>query len=149
MSNNLKITHYWSILCERSIIDSETNNITLNNIIEEIQVHPKKDGVPIGVDVAKPFPMKCELVSLWENQDSAKSVKISIKIGLFDSNGKQILPKEIPVDLVFEKNRARLRHRVRFEALFFTVPGIYSFRIFGDDGQLLGDSHFELKLQLK
>jgi len=36
-----EIKQIWSILCESSVIDQETNNITLNNIIEEIQISSK------------------------------------------------------------------------------------------------------------
>src|SRR6266542_2525413 len=55
------IEHIWSVLCSRSIIDSETNSISLLDILEQLQIAsaPIPDGGVINVT------FNFELVSLW------------------------------------------------------------------------------------
>ncbi len=49
--------HVWTLLCREAIIDSTTNNITLVNILDQIQVHlielgreEPKGSLPISME---------------------------------------------------------------------------------------------------
>ena len=58
-----KIEHVWSVLCEKSVIDSETNNLSLTNILEEIQISLKEKGIIDSSE--KTVPINFELVTMW------------------------------------------------------------------------------------
>ncbi|PIT93233.1 MAG: hypothetical protein COU06_01050 [Candidatus Harrisonbacteria bacterium CG10_big_fil_rev_8_21_14_0_10_38_8] len=46
------IEHVWTILCDKSVIDKETNNISLFNLIETLTLNPeKKQFKSLSVDV--------------------------------------------------------------------------------------------------
>lgn len=53
----------WSMLCEKPLIDSQTNNVSLINIIEEFSV----PNVPISI------PQPFFIVSLWQRELSDKN----------------------------------------------------------------------------
>jgi len=47
------LEHIWSVLCSRSVIDSETNNVSIQDVIEQITINaePAENGF-------LPFPME-------------------------------------------------------------------------------------------
>jgi len=55
------ITHVWSVLCERSILDSKTNNLILL-VLEQVKAIGR---IPPGHKGKSILPLKAQLVSLW------------------------------------------------------------------------------------
>jgi hypothetical protein len=57
------INHVWSVLCSKSVIDKESNNLSLIDTLEQVNL--------LGVEVGKAalIPLKAELVSLWTRDD--------------------------------------------------------------------------------
>jgi len=48
------IHHRWSIACARAVVDRYTNNISLEHIIEQINIQgplPTENAIPIELDI--------------------------------------------------------------------------------------------------
>jgi hypothetical protein len=79
-----KIKNNLAILCNSSIIDRDSNNVSIFNIIEEINVKPEgifKQNIKGKEEEIIPFPF--EFFSVWErfddiNKDLTTNVKTSI-----------------------------------------------------------------------
>ena len=147
---NKKIENVWSILCEKSVIDSESNNISFTNILEEIQVTPK-EGTKLseGFDSSeKSIPMAFELVTMWKRVGEG-DVKELIRVELVDPNGKSIAFGEHTIEMA--KSLKRLRFRIRFNGLKVTIPGDYRFVVKikqGNTYKEVGFADLEIKIAL-
>lgn len=80
------IQHVWSVLCERSIVDVDTNNITLS-VLEQIKAVHKKVDTKAKL-VALPF--KGQIVSLWQKTNGSTSDVVHYRIRIRDLMGKYI-----------------------------------------------------------
>ncbi|HVZ75856.1 MAG TPA: hypothetical protein VG934_01130 [Candidatus Paceibacterota bacterium] len=133
-----KAKHVWSVLCEKSTIDSDSNNITLFNITEQINipkaisVHvgeaPETDQNPQGIFFNR------ELVTLWRRDTGAEleSFGFDAKIELIDPKGKLLQTMEFSPE--FQHFR-RLRTRINWQILPTTLAGEYLFRVLIRDGK--------------
>jgi len=123
-----KIEHLWSILCEKSVIDQETNNISLTNVLESIQVQIQlaKDVSIEGnlLTAEKALPINFELVTAWRRLGEGE-IKEPARVECFDPNGKLLATYDYKVEMV--KSSERYRFRTRFNGFKFTVPGNYRF----------------------
>jgi hypothetical protein len=94
-------------LCSKSIIDSETNNVSIFNVIEQLNIEAlaeKEDEK----DQKKILPIKCELVSLWIRENIDKPTKGKMEIDLLAPNGERIKGSVTDLDLS-EYPRSRVR----------------------------------------
>lgn len=126
----MKIKHIWSVLCKESIINQDDNLITLNSVLEELNIE-------LGsVDQAKEFklpekfslPINTEIVSLWLKDETVeKQIEGEIEYILVDPNGNKIGLSKTP--FLFPLDKKRFRTRLKIHGLGFTVPGRYLFKI--------------------
>ena len=67
--------HIWSILCRNAIVDKDTNNVSLLNVIERIIFEPKQK---LAENKKLPIPVVEELtlVSLWFSKEKEKNVEM-------------------------------------------------------------------------
>ncbi len=81
------IRHVWSVLCTKSSIDSDTNNISLFEILEQIQVSqfPEPAGDAITV-----VPMPVELVSLWTREPVGEPQQGECRLTMYSPRGKSL-----------------------------------------------------------
>lgn len=120
------IKHIWSVLCQKTIIDSDTNNISLVDILEQLTANvnikdPKNEPKEINV------PINFEVVSFWLKDSAEKVVKADLEIEIIDPEGKVL--KKFPQTLKFPPNIRRLRSRLRIIGLVLTVSGNYIFKV--------------------
>ncbi|MFH1089683.1 MAG: hypothetical protein V1716_04650 [Candidatus Uhrbacteria bacterium] len=92
--NNIK--SIWSILCQESSIDANTNNISLFKVLEEIKFELKTEELDKlkndpNFDPKKPFflPFTSQLIILWKNLSTKKDFEFPVKILLKDPDGKK------------------------------------------------------------
>ncbi|MGD1003428.1 MAG: hypothetical protein ABR884_02535 [Minisyncoccia bacterium] len=145
-----KIEHLWSILCERSLVDEETKNITLTNVLEsmQVQIQLSKD-VTIGGDLftaEKNVPVNFELVTAWKRLEEGE-IKEPVRVECLDPNGKLLATYEYKVEIA--KSLERFRFRTRFNGFKFTVPGNYRFvtKIHQGSGyREVGTTFFDVKI---
>lgn len=148
--DNKNIKHVWSVLCEKSVIDSETNNMSLTNLLEEIQIKPPEDA-KIGDDIysqEKNVKMPFELITLWR-KDFEGLVKTEIRIDLLDPSDKVLASAIHPIEIA--SNLSRLRFRNRFDGIKVVGPGEYTFIINlkkGNDFEPVGKAALFVKIEI-
>lgn len=113
------IKHLWSVLCTKSIIDSETSNISIIEIIEELTVENFTKPGLIQIDY--------EIVTCWFRENARKKEEIEYKINLVTPSGKDKGGPE--VKCVFEPGIQRNRSRVILKSFPLEELGLYKFQI--------------------
>lgn len=114
------IDHIWSVLCSRSTIDTESNNVSLFNVIE--QINPV--GLPEGARGL--LPMEVEIVSLWVRDDVPGRGFTRVVI---ETPSSSVEPSaEGMIDLSSETIK-RFRTRQRLLGVPFEGHGQYWFRV--------------------
>lgn len=111
------IEHVWTVISSGVVVDHDTNNISIFNILEEISV--PEDAIKneaIGVLV--------EIVTLWVRSDLSKPEKGTSRIRLLAPNGEVLETAESEVDLATYE---RLRSRGLFQGLPYQGEGVYRF----------------------
>lgn len=111
------IRHVWSVLCNRSSIDRETNNISLFEILEQLTIHGW-DGQP-GV-----LGGSLELVSLWSRIELDRPGRGEARLLLLTPAGNTPISQSYSIDL---REYHRLRNRHRMSGIPIEGPGLYIF----------------------
>ena len=117
--------HVWSIICERSSIDSESNLLSLFNCVEEMKLvvdktkMPKKDRLII--------PISFQVISFWSIENSNKENSTEIKGELIDP--KKLVLNEFKNTLKTKKGIKRFRNRTNFQSMPITENGRYYFKV--------------------
>lgn len=119
-----KIRHIWSVLCQKSSIDVDSNNVSLFNVVEEVQVNfqgtlNKTPDKPITL------PLAFELVTLWEYLGPNKnSINVDVEVQIADPFGRQVSHNISSITIPSDKSR--VRQVTKFTALPVTVSGRYT-----------------------
>lgn len=111
------IQHVWSVLCSKASIDRETNNISLFEVIEQIQIQGLADEPGV-------LPCSLELVSLWSRTEPDKPSRGEARIFLRTPRTTNLMPQTQAVDL---QQYRRLRSRLVIPSIPIEGPGIYTF----------------------
>jgi hypothetical protein len=112
--------HIWTVLCQKSSIDNETNLLSLFNCVEELSLIIDKTKAPRGNLV---IPIEFQLVSFWTVENSNKDNTLEMKGELIDSNGKILNKFENKFNI--KKGISRFRNRTNFQGLPITEAGRY------------------------
>lgn len=149
----MSIRNVWSVLCRRTSIDNVSNNISIFEVLEEIQFQvPKqrfleqtKNSIATGESVL--FPFEFEVVSLWENlkHEPGSKMRIIMKTpsGAIHHMGES--------ELNFN-NVDRLRVRVQSRAIPIKESGHHEIvvqHIYGDKDEPVGILPLMIKLELQ
>lgn len=115
--------HIWAVVCKRSIVDAETNNVSLIDVLEEVSVSlppaTKINKVKKGYGIV---PMNFEVVSMWIRESSEEKSVGRSRIAICDPSGRIVQSTEIDVDL---REYQRMRTRQRFSGLPVRGEGNY------------------------
>ena len=103
--------HRWSILCSNASVDSQSNNVSIFNVIDDVQIGGLPAGDPGSIPL--PLPMPVTLVTNWRREDAKSGETLEAKVSLHDPKGGLLV--ETPtqrVDLT-----SFIQHR-----MFVTIP---------------------------
>jgi len=97
------IDHVWTVLCSRAVIDQESNNISIQNAIEQVTIvgEPKPDGF---------LPADMEVVTLWARADPNVPAEGRERLTFLSPSKENLLSDENIIDLTAAK-----RHRWRWK----------------------------------
>ncbi len=116
--------HLWSIICNRSSVDRETNSLSLFNCAEQIDIaFPLDDKIQKKRNISIQF----EIVSLWRDKENAKKRNFDLQIELFDPNNKKL--NQFTMKAIFPERKKQLRTIVKINGLTVTSPGEYKFKV--------------------
>lgn len=123
-----KIKHAWSILCSGFSIDRSSNNATLFNVIEQINV-PRSNLIKVSSsdkdEVA--IPIDISLVSSWHKIGTI-SVSADIRVEISDPVGNKRELENYHVDMPDDVHRVRLL--ASWQGIRASVSGKYVFSLF-------------------
>lgn len=117
------VEHIWSVLCRSSSIDQDTNNATLVNILERLEVKIPKDNKSEKVFVSIDF----ELITLWKKNLEGKSMIADCEVDIVDPSG--VILQKIRHPLEIKSEFRRLRSRIKMDKLQVTSDGDYLFKV--------------------
>ena len=121
----------WGLLCSLSSVDQERNNISLFNVLEQINIPAdffiaqKKEGKNLI------FPFAYEIVLCWRRTldigISDEEILAEFKIKTIDPSGKIL--QEVLSPLKFPKGIKRLRSRFVMQGILASMVGDYAHQI--------------------
>ena len=130
-----KIKNNLSLLCKSSLVDIDSNNVSIFNIIEEITIKPEgilKQKIKGREEEVIPFTF--ELFTAWErNDDINKELISNVKTSILCPDGKEREYIEFPFN--FELGKKRMRIRIKTGGLPFAGYGTYIFNIFIEENK--------------
>ena len=114
----------WAVLCETSVVDRDTNNVSLLNVLEQMQLVAE----PPVLSEAEPrpeamVPSQIQMVILSERTDMNVPEKGRCRLRLIAPDGKESHPSDFDVDLT---KAPRHRFRMNFQGIPITIQGRYS-----------------------
>ena len=119
----------WAILCQSSVVDKQTNNISLFNVIEEIQiVGPSGGSVQKDARLDLIAPRVFDLVIMFARSDfeSPEKGKGRVRMKGPEPFSKEGLPQEFEVDLI---EHPRYRMIVKIPGIPITGKGTHQFLV--------------------
>lgn len=120
------IQHAWSVLVEKTIIDRETNNVSLD-VVEQIGF-----AAPGLQETTRALiPTKLEIVSLWYRETAAIAERGSARIRVLAPGGDEVGQLTIGIDVATNE---RMRTRCNFGAIPFAGSGRYQYVVERQDG---------------
>jgi len=127
-SSTDNIQHLWTLACENSSIDRDSNNVSLFNILEQVILNEnqvknakvKQQRSDITV------PVKFQLVSLWHRLEMNEEEEIETGLEFLSPEGVSLLSRKMVIK--FGSGKKRFRFRAKFEGLKITTVGLYHFR---------------------
>jgi hypothetical protein len=119
------ILHVWTVVCSHSVTDKKTNNVSLQNVIEQINYKAPPDWPESSDgDVSIWFPF--EVVSLWTRSEPDEPVTGVARLVIHRPSGRTMASPELEVRL---ENRRRRRTQFSFQGFPIDVPGYIWFAV--------------------
>ncbi len=124
-TKNLK--HIWSVLCGSSVLDQDTNNLTLNNLIEQVSIKLSKEDVEKKEkEKTKGFAVPVQMQVVVRIMKTAQDVNLAfeLKLDLINPSG-EIVNSMNPINIALKKGLKNVRVRNNIPVLFVDKEGEY------------------------
>jgi hypothetical protein len=119
--------HIWSVLCKKASIDSQTNSMSLFDVIDKLTIKQNTaQQMPNEVPSEFVMPLEFQLATLISNI-TKKEIDPEIKISLFNANNELMGETENPLEV--PKNAKSMRAVVVFDAIKIKGEGMYTFKV--------------------
>ena len=115
------INHVWTVVCSKSVVDKETNNVSLLEVIEQLTFEGPEEPKQVTN-----LPFLGEIVSLWSRAQKDENPLGTGKIVIEDNAGAGIGEVEFQIDL---REFQRARTILKFNAMPFKASGTQVFHI--------------------
>lgn len=109
--------HIWTVACSHAVVDRDSNNVSLLNIIEQLTIHeaPRPDAI---------LPIQLDVMTLWAREDAEIPTTDNSRLRLISPDGKALGAFESAVDL---SSHERSRAKITFQGLPLASSGTYKF----------------------
>lgn len=143
------IKHIWSVLCQKSSVDQQSNNVSLFDVFEalEVGINPTTNIKPSDNPEFN-IPIQYQVVSLWSITD-AKNNEGEIQVTLINPDGKEKIL--VNSDLKFPAGKRRMRSINQIQGLPVNKSGDYHFIVElkqEEKFQKVADLPLEVKLNI-
>lgn len=116
--------HIWSVLCNRGLLDTQTNQVSLIDVVEAVRIRgprwPSESDEPVFV------PTGLTLVTLWTRSDMAIPERMHGRLVVIAPDGQTFPGKTLDIDL---HSAPRARAFMRLAGLPFKGPGEYQISV--------------------
>lgn len=116
--------HIWTILCEKSSVDSKTNLLSIFNCVEELSIVIDKTKAPKGDTV---LPIEFQLISFWTVDDPKKKNILESQVEIIDPKGDSLNKFNNKFDI--KEGVSRQRSITNIHGFKITEAGRYTFRV--------------------
>ena len=113
------IDHVWTVLCSRAVVDRGSNNVSLENVIEQLRVRGKPGP---GTGITLPL----NIMTLWARSDAGQPAKSRQRIRFVAPSGDLVGEQVCDIDLT---EHQRARSRGVYEGLLLEHAGRYRFLV--------------------
>lgn len=116
--------HLWTVLAQRLVIDAETNNSSIIDVLEQLAVPA---DLPVVTGKGSPpvsIPIRWGALTLWRRKDQAVSESFDVRTNVLGPKSQKLLSAETKVELAGKHQRFRVKNR--FVGLPFVGFGTYS-----------------------
>jgi len=110
----------WSIACRNSVIDQDTNSLSLFESFEGINVSYKES---INLKEIKIIPISFHIVSLWTDEKTEVESRFDLLVEIIDWQGKVI--KKFAQECIIPVGKKKLRAITKINGFGFTDQGEY------------------------
>ena len=114
------IDHVWTVVCSRAVIDRESNNVSIQNVIEQITIQgePLPDGW-LGIEMTA--------ISLWARSAPDTPARGKMRLSFVSPSGVELGSFEGKINL---NEHPRSRNIFRFTKLPLKENGWHYFRVY-------------------
>lgn len=116
--------HIWTILCERSSVDSKSNLLSIFNCIEELSVVIDKTKAPKGDTV---LPVEFQLISFWTVENPKNKNILEFQVEIIDPKGDSLNKFSNKFDI--KDGILRQRSITNIQGFKITEAGRYTIRV--------------------
>lgn len=118
--------HVWTVFCQGSAIDTDTNLLSLFDCIDEMQLTLNKIHKEQNERII--IPGNFQMISLWLREGNEKNGdKLDFKIEFVDPHNKRLIDFKNSIKITDKSTR--MRNRSKFNGLPVTTSGRYYFNI--------------------
>jgi len=114
----------WSIACKNSLVDQDTNSLSLLETLDELNIKYKD---ALNLKIVKTIPLSFHIVSLWFDEDLKQERKFQLLIEIIDSQNKKL--KSFEQECVFPAGKKRFRVITKINGWGFRGGGVYKIKL--------------------
>lgn len=113
--------HVWTVLCQGSVIDQQSNNLSINNCIETLKVSLEKK---MEQEVVVTLPLEYQMVSYWKREQGEDGdVRCDLRLEIRDP--RNISLATLDSSFTAKKEVKRVRNRWTIQGLQVSISGDY------------------------
>jgi hypothetical protein len=114
------VRHIWSVVCQSSTIDQDDNSLSINNVLDTINIRLDE-----GKQKSTKFviPLNFEVVSLLSNVKSEQETRVEIKVVILNPNMDKLGDFTTPI--IIPSGKKRMRSRIKMSGLPIKGQGDY------------------------
>ncbi len=118
--------HRWSLICKEAIVNQETNNVSLIEVLErvEFETDPSVKDLPEGM-----IPFSVALVSMWSRSEPDKPERLPIRLVIKAPDGKIVKSEKPGLFQINLDQHQNMRVTFNIPALPFRGDGLYSYEV--------------------
>lgn len=128
--NNFK--HIWSVACQKTLVDANTNILSLLEVLEKIDINIK-NASKIKDKNSLTVPIHFEVTSFWRKIETNKAVQGEAKIVIYSPQNAEIANASVKFTISAKAKSSRTI--VKINGMRLTGPGEYKIEVQEKVGQ--------------
>ena len=113
--------HVWSVLCSKTSIDRASNNVSLFEVLESIQLQ-----TPNALTFPANIPFEATFITLWARQDPTQPLRAQMQVRLLAPDGNELGEFHANIDL---ETAPRSRQLTALRGLRISGNGNHDFEV--------------------